>query len=367
MKFPVSNEFLASQSLHFPCGVEMTNRFMLAPMTNHQSHPDGCLSDDEYHWLTMRAKGGFGLTMTCAAHVQEIGQGFPGQLGIFSDRHLEGHTRLAAGIRNETSLAVIQLHHAGARSPKSLIGTAPVCPSDFEDMGALGLSLTEVHQLREDFITAAVRAQKAGYDGVEIHGAHGYILCQFLSPMYNRRQDDYGGPLANRARLIVEILDGVRQRCGPSFLLGLRLSPEHHGIDLLECMDLCQQIIDSGLIDFLDVSLWDVFKMPEQAAYQNKSLLDHVLSLNRHAVKLTVAGKISTAAQVKQVLEAGIDFVAIGRAGILHHDYPKQVLANSDFKPVATPVSRAHLAKEGLGPAFIDYMTRWKGFVSEDS
>ena len=102
-------------------------------------------------------------------------------------------------------------------------------------------------------------------------------------------------------------------------------------------MGLCQQIIDSGLIDFLDVSLWDVFKLPEQVAYQDKSLIDHVLSLNRQAVKLTVAGKISTAAQVNQVLEAGIDFVAIGRAGILHHDYPKQVLANPNFEPVATP------------------------------
>jgi len=107
-------------------------------LTNLQSHPDGTLSDDEYHWLTQRAVGGFGATMTCAAHIQAIGQGFPGQLGAFSDDHLPGLTRLAAGIKAEGSLAIVQLHHAGMRSPKDLIGEAPVCPSDNAEFGCPG-------------------------------------------------------------------------------------------------------------------------------------------------------------------------------------------------------------------------------------
>ena len=110
------------QPLTFSSGATLKNRFMLAPLTNTQSHPDGKLSDDEYRWLTMRAQGGFGLTMTCAAHIQAVGQGFPGQLGIFSDDHLEGLTKLATGIKREDSLAVVQLHHAGMRSPADLIG-----------------------------------------------------------------------------------------------------------------------------------------------------------------------------------------------------------------------------------------------------
>ena len=101
-----------SESVVFKSGFEMKNRFMLAPLTNSQSHEDGRLSDDEFHWLTMRAKGQFGLTMTCAAHVQAIGKGFPGQLGVFSDDHLEGHIRLAEAIKAEASLALVQLHHA---------------------------------------------------------------------------------------------------------------------------------------------------------------------------------------------------------------------------------------------------------------
>ena len=110
------------EPLSFARGPAMKNRFMLAPLTNLQSHPDGTLSDEEFRWLTMRAEGGFGLTMTCASHVQAAGQGFPGQLGNFGDQHLPGLTRLAAKIRSEGSIAVTQLHHAGMRSPKDLIG-----------------------------------------------------------------------------------------------------------------------------------------------------------------------------------------------------------------------------------------------------
>ena len=97
------------EPLSFAHGPAMKNRFMLAPLTNLQSHPDGVMSQDEFHWLTMRAKGGFGLTMTCAAHVQRVGQGFPGQMGIFGDEHLPGLTRLAAAIRAEPG-AQVSLH-----------------------------------------------------------------------------------------------------------------------------------------------------------------------------------------------------------------------------------------------------------------
>ena len=119
-----------SQPLSFTRGPAMKNRFMLAPLTNWQSHPDGRLSDEEVEWLTHRATGGFGLVMTAAAHVQRTGQGFPGQLGVFGDDHLDGLTRLAAAIRAKGALSAVQLHHAGIRSPADLIGEAPVGPSE---------------------------------------------------------------------------------------------------------------------------------------------------------------------------------------------------------------------------------------------
>ncbi len=130
--------------LQLPRGRALPNHFVLAPLTNQQSNVDGTLSDDEYRWLTMRAEGGFGLTMTCAAHVQAVGQGFPGQLGAFSDIHLQGLGRLALAIKHEGSVAICQLHHAGMRSPQDLIGSQPVCPSVNEKTGARALSSGEV-------------------------------------------------------------------------------------------------------------------------------------------------------------------------------------------------------------------------------
>jgi len=158
---------------------------VLAPLTNQQSHDDGTLSDDEHRWLTFRAEGGFGLTMTCAAHVQSIGQGFPGQLGVWGDHQLPGLKRLAADINATGSVSIAQLHHAGNRSPAEIIGTSPVCPSDDEETGARALTNNEVLELVADFVAAAVRCEKAGFDGVELHGAHGYIICQFLSAELN--------------------------------------------------------------------------------------------------------------------------------------------------------------------------------------
>ena len=352
-----------NQPLTFFSGKSAKNRFMLAPMTNTQSHENGVLSDDEFNWLTMRAKGGFGITMTCASHVQEAGKGFPGQLGIYADIHLEGHRRLCQEIKRYGSLAVAQLHHAGMRSPKEIIGQPAVCPSDSPKHNARALSLDEVRQLRDDFITAAIRAKHAGYDGVEVHGAHGYILTQFLSSDINKRQDEYGGSLENRSRLLFEIVNSIRAECGKEFLLEVRLSPERFGMKLEEIKQISQQLIDESQIDFLDISLWDVFKDPEEVEHQHKSLLKHFTDLDRKDVKLTVAGKINNAADVQKVLDAQVDFVSIGRSAILHYDFPKQVMNDPDFEPIELPVTEDYLKKQGLGQNFVTYMKRWEGFV----
>jgi 2,4-dienoyl-CoA reductase-like NADH-dependent reductase (Old Yellow Enzyme family) len=354
------------EPLSFVRGPAMKNRFMLAPLTNLQSHEDGRISDEEFRWLTMRAEGGFGLTMTCASHVQAQGQGFPGQLGIFSDAHLPGLTRLASAIRAQGSVAIVQLHHAGIRSPKDLIGTTPVGPSDDKDTGARALTAAEVEQLTEDFILAALRAEKAGFDGVELHGAHSYILCEFLSAENNRRDDQWGGSLENRARLLRDIIAGVRKRCRADFTLGVRLSPERFGLKLAEMRDLAGELMQSGDLDFLDMSLWDVFKQPLEEDMQGKRLMAYFTELNRGTTKLGVAGKIASGDDAAKVLEEGADFAVVGRAAILHHDFPRRVAADPHFKPIALPVSRAHLAAEGLSPKFITYMQNWKGFVAEE-
>jgi 2,4-dienoyl-CoA reductase-like NADH-dependent reductase (Old Yellow Enzyme family) len=346
-------------------GPAWKNRFMLAPLTNTQSHPDGRLSDEEFHWLTLRATGGFGLVMTCAAHMQRIGQGFPGQLGVFSDDHLPGLTRLADKIRAEGSVSSVQLHHAGIRSPEALIGERPVGPSDDAETGARALSLGEVEQLIEDFVAAAVRAEKAGFDGVELHGAHGYILCAFQSPATNRREDRYGGSAENRNRILFELIKGVRERTRPDFQLGLRLSPERFGLVFPDQVALAGQMLASGDLDYLDMSLWDSFKPPYDAAYNERPLIDWFAELPRGTTRLGAAGKLMQPDDVRRLIASGADFAVLGRAAILHHDYPKLYAANPDFAPATLPVTREHLTREGLSPRFLDYMGNWKGFVAE--
>lgn len=352
------------QPLAFAHGPAMKNRLMLAPLTNLQSHPDGTLGDDEYRWLTMRAQGGFGLTMTCAAHVQEIGLGFPGQLGAWSDDHLEGLTRLAAGIKAAGSLAVVQLHHAGMRAfAPGLNGQQPVCPSDDAETNARALTGEEVEALIEAFVAGAERCQKAGFDGVEIHGAHGYILCQFLSPEINRRTDRWGGSLDNRASIVRAIIAGVRARCRPDFNVGLRLSPERFGMQLAEIRQLAGELMTEGGLDYLDMSLWDARKLPEDPAFKDRDLTGWFTDLPRGNTRLGVAGKIMTPDQAAGLLDDGVDFVLIGRGAILHHDWPLKAAADPAFTPASLPVTRQHLRDEGLGEAFVNYMATWKGFV----
>lgn len=343
-------------------GPALKNRFMLAPLTNQQSHPDGRLSDEEHRWLTMRAQGGFGLTMTAAAHVQAQGQGFPGQLGIFSDDHLDGLTRLAKAIKAAGSVSAVQIHHAGMRTPKAL--AAPVSASDDAETGARALTEGEVEELIEDFIVAAVRAERAGFDGVEVHGAHGYIVTQFLSSETNRRTDRFGGSRENRERVLREILAGIRARTRPDFQLGLRLSPERFGLKLAEVRELAQELMVDGAVDYLDMSLWDVRKDPNEAEFKGRKLIDWFTDLPRGATRLGVAGKVMTAEQAQACLDAGSDFVLIGRGAILHHDFPNRA-RDAAFQPIALPVTREHLMAEGLSPTFVEYMKNWAGFVAE--
>lgn len=366
----------AFESVAFDHGAPMPNRFMLAPLTNQSSHADGTLSDAEHHFMSMRALGGFGLTMTCASHVSATGQGFAGQLGCFDDRHLEGLTALAESINRTGSRSFLQLHHAGNRSPVELIGTEPVCPSDDPDTGARALSTDEVAGVIEDFVAAAVRAERAGFSGVELHGAHGYLLCQFLSPELNRRTDDYGGGLENRSRIIFEIIAGIRERCGDDLTLAVRLSPERFGLRLDEIVEVFEGLVATGQVDMIDLSLWDVYKRPEVAAddpvadHEPARLIETFASIPRGGVALGVAGKIRTAADVAWVLEQGtegVDIAIVGRAAILHHDFPQRCLRDPDFEPRPLPVAHDDLRAEGLSDTFVTYMRNWPGFVAEPS
>jgi 2,4-dienoyl-CoA reductase-like NADH-dependent reductase (Old Yellow Enzyme family) len=350
--------------LNFSRGPALANRLALAPLTNQQSHPDGTLSDEEFTWLTSRAQTGFGLTMTCAAHVHPDGQGFPGQLGIFSDTHIPGLTRLAAAIKAAGSISAIQLHHAGLRADACLAGQL-VSASDDSHSGARGLTSDEVERCINNFVVAAWRAESAGFDGVEIHGAHGYLLAQFLSPETNRRNDKFGGTAEKRAFVLHEIINGIRRRCGDDFQLGLRLSTERYGIRFDETLELVQSLFDSTQLDYIDLSLWDAAKKPEDQRYQHATILAQFAKLRRGNTRLSCAGKFYDVQSIEAALSEGADFVKIGRAAILHHDFPARIRDDRNFRPAPLPVSRSYLQAEKLAAPFINYLSTMPGFLSE--
>jgi 2,4-dienoyl-CoA reductase-like NADH-dependent reductase (Old Yellow Enzyme family) len=349
-------------------GPAWTNRFALAPLTNTQSNADGTLSDDELHWLEARGRGGTGLVMTCATYVVPAGQAWAGQLGISSDEHLPGLTSLAAALRTTGTVSSVQLHHGGRRADPTLSGRPNQCPWDDPRTGSVAMTTAEVAESVQDFVAAAVRAERAGFDGVEVHGAHGYLVCQFLDPRHNDRTDQYGGSMENRSRMLMEILAGIRAATGPDFQLGLRLTPEGNGLTVAEGVEVATLVLDSGLLDYLDMSLWDVFMSPRGdvgAGDEDRLLIDYFTGLERGETRLGVAGKVLSAADAAWCLDRGADFVSVGMAAILHHDFAARSIADAGFAAVAPPVTREHLAAEHVGRDFVDYLAKgWDGLVS---
>ncbi|MEZ4380470.1 MAG: NADH:flavin oxidoreductase [Nannocystaceae bacterium] len=353
------------------CGATLRNRVALAPLTNQQSHDDGSLSDDERAWLVRRAAGGFGLVETCASHVNPTAKGFDGQLGIYDDRLLPGLRRLAGEIADEGGLGLVQLYHGGVRSPSRLTGVQPLSASAFdEDRPGFErprpATDAELRAIIDDFAAAARRAEAAGFAGVEVHGAHGYLFSQFLSRAMNTRDDAWGGDLEGRVRLLREATRAVRQATRAGFIVGVRLSPEDfgfaRGLDLDESLQVAAWLAEDG-VDFVHLSLWDVRK-PTQ-----KYPTEHPLPLFRERlpadVKIVVAGKVWTADEAELVLEAGADVVALGRAAILNPDWPKQVAADPGFAPVRGPLTPAELRAQAISDSFVDYLRRFRDVVAD--
>lgn len=346
------------------------NRLAVAAMTNMQSHPDGTLGDEELRWLARRAQGGFGMVTTCAAHVREDGQGWDGELGVFSERHLPGLTRLASAVSKHGALGIVQLFHGGVRAPQRLIGQTPWSASAvaLQPDGVRPRAATEqdIVDTIEAFAMAAERCERAGFAGVELHGAHGYLLSQFLGRITNVRDDDWGGALLeNRARLLLETLRAVRSRCSSRFIVGVRISPEidNMGVDFDESCTVARWLAEQGA-DFVHVSLWDSWQPSRKYPHRDKPLTTIFREVIPSDCPLIIAGGIWTPAQVAEIRKQGADMVAMARAAIGNPDWPRHA-ATGEFEPERPPFTPAWLAAAELSPAFVDYMRRWPGFVTD--
>ncbi len=332
-------------------------------MTNSQSHADGSLADEELKWLEARASGGFGIITTCASHVAKDGQGWAGELGIFDDALLPGLRTLTSAMHDRGALTFAQIFHGGLRADATLTGERTWSANESEG-GPRAATEQDLERVISQFADASARAHAAGMDGVEIHGAHGYLLTQFLSATENTRTDRWGGSLENRARLMREVTRGVRARVPSSFVVGVRISPEDFGnakgLDLDENLTLARWLADDG-IDFLHLSLWDAFKTSV------KRPESHVVPLFREVVpsdvRLFVAGKIWTRGDAERLLELGADFVALGRSAIANPDWAHRI-SEPGWEPKRPPLTEKELLDRALSPGFVEYMRRWKGFVA---
>lgn len=340
----------------------MRNRFMMAPLTNQQSESDGRASVYDQQWIGQLAQGGYGLVQTCAATVEPGGIAFTRQLGIHDDDQLPGLAQMATSIREGGGLSAVQLHHAGHRARPEL-GGIPAPASSTSVPGVQALTTEEVERIRDSFIAAAVRAERAGIDGVAVHGAFGWILSEFMSPMLNDRTDKYGGSTENRARLTLEVMEGIRKATGPDFQIGWRLSVERYGLRLEELREITAEVFDRELIDYLDLALWDTTQVVEEGAHSGQTMLSVFTSLDRKQARLGAAGKIMTARRAGELLDEGCDFVVVGRAGILQRDFPEKVRQNPLYESPALPVTAQYLRDGGLSERFINYLKGWQTLV----
>ena len=210
--------------------MELANRVVLPPMGTNLGNPDGSVSEANLAYLKRMARGGAGLIIIEVCAVHPSAPSIDSELCVYDDRFIPGLKKLTEIAHAAGSRIALQLHHAGRESLYLLKQKKAIAPSPIRSL-VFGLTpremtLEDIKEIIAAFGTAAARAREAGFDAVEVHGAHGYLLTQFLSALCNQRSDEYGGSLANRARFIVEVLQEVRRRVGGDFPISLRISAE---------------------------------------------------------------------------------------------------------------------------------------------
>ncbi len=344
------------------------NRAVLDEMTNKQSHSDGTLSDKEIRWLTRRAKGRFGIITTAAAHVSKYGQGWEGELGLFDDMHIDKLTTLTNSIHTYGSLVFAQLFHGGMRAPQYLTGRQPIsaskiCCDESESGFARSASGKEIKRIIRDFTSSAVRCAESGFDGIELHGAHGYLLSQFLGTKTNMRTDEWGGDIMGRSRLLIEIYRSIKENVPDSFIVGTRISPEikNLGINLDDSINLAGFLRDEG-VDFLHLSCWDVFANSKEYPDDPRRLTEWFTHSFDDLPPIISSGSVWSKSDAQELINQGADLIGVARVGIPYPDWAEN-LSQENYNPPRAPFTVKQLREADLSDIFINYMRKWKGFV----
>jgi NADPH2 dehydrogenase len=299
-------------------GITLRNRIVMPPMQSGRASFEGEVTDRLVNFYARRSAA-LGLPIVEHCYVSALGKIGPKQLGIYSDSLIPGFEKLAAGIHSVGAPAVVQISHAGAVATRKVIGETPVGPSA-RDKNRM-LEKEEILQLADDYVAAADRAVKAGFDGVELHGAHGYLLCQFFTPLLNKRTDEFGGSLENRMRFPLMVTQKVRRCLGKDRLLLYRVGADDlapMGTHVEDAVVFALKLQEAG-VDILDVSGGMCNSMPKQLAQVKGYFIPQAETVKKDVnVPVIGVGGITEAAFAEQLVAEGrVDLVAVGRA-LLH-------------------------------------------------
>ena len=320
--------------------LNLKNGFIVAPMTTYGSLPNGIISPDEIPYLARRAEGGFGAVMTAACYVHPSGKAFNGQWGCDDDNKLDSLASVANAIKSNGAKAILQIHHGGRQCPPDLAGGECISASaiPLEREGApvpREMTDDEIERTFDDYAKAALRAKKAGFDAVEIHGANTYLVQQFVSPHSNRRTDKWN---ADGFLFPTQLVERVLAAVGADFPVGYRFSPEESetpGIRLDRTKNLID-ILCSFPLAFLHVSLREY----DQVSFQEDGGVPILTQLFDHIngrTKLIGVGSVRKSEDVKNALELGADALAIARGAICEPDWVKHY---ADDQPIRSSLSR---------------------------
>lgn len=312
---------------------KIKNRVVLPPMVCFGWTDDrGFVSDRHVKHYEEIAKS-TGLIILEATCINQNGRLSNTQLGIWSDEHIEGLSRIAAACRKHGAVVLIQIHHAGFLTPKTVLDPA-LAPSDMHTgkYNARALTVSEIRDIQQDFIRAAVRAEKAGFDGIELHGAHSYLINQFMSPVANKRTDEYGGGLDRRSRFALEIISGVKEAVSKDFIIGYRMGGNE---PMLEEGIQVAKVLENAGIDILNISSGiKSDKLPEAPegfpyhwiVYNGTEIRKHV------SIPVIVVFGIRTPEQAAYLVDNELtDFVAVGKGQLADHNWTKHAMEQENI------------------------------------
>lgn len=306
------------------------NRIVYPPMVCfYYAGEDGMVTERNLAHYKEVSGGGAGTIITEATAVWKNGRLAPFQLGIWSDHHIPGMKQVATMARNAGAVSLLQIHHAGLMTRENVSPTAKGPSPDERNNRSEALSIDEIKEICQAFVDGAARAQKAGYDGVELHGAHGYLLNEFASSYYNKRKDDYGGSLEKNLKLATDIIHGIRKQCGDDFIIGYRLGANSPALE--EGIALAQ-LLESAGVDLLHVShggnLLNLPRTPKGFEY-NWIVYSGTVIKTHVGIPVIAVNEIKTPERAAWLIKNNhVDFVALGRPQLADPNWANHVLNN---------------------------------------